>query len=209
MMNYEILSKASVLLGLAIILLAGCARSPSTKFYVLDSLSNSELEQEFAPSRRGFTIGVGPVRLPKYLDRPQIVTRLSRNELQLAEFHQWAEPLGQNFSRVLAENLSLMSPADRVVVFPWNHSTAVDFQVTVEILRFETRVGRESALTARWNIFKNDGKKLVMTDTSNFREIVTTQDYETMVSAKSQVVAALSREVAMAITALTQTPLGR
>ena len=208
-MTHHTLSKVFILLGLTVIFLSGCARSPSTKFYVLDSLSSSELEPQFAPSRRGFTIGVGPVKLPQYLDRPQIVTRLSRNELQLAEFHQWAEPLGRNFSRVLAENLSLLSPTDRVVVFPWNHSTAVDFQVTVEILRFETRVGRESALTARWNIFKNDGNKLVMTDTSNFREIVTTQDYEVMVSAKSQVVAALSREVAMAITALTQKPRGR
>jgi len=32
-------------------------------------------------------IGVGPVEFPKFLDRPQIVTRKSQHRVEVSEFH--------------------------------------------------------------------------------------------------------------------------
>jgi len=54
--------------------------------------------------------GVGPVTLPPYLDRSQIVMSDRANELNLAEFDQWAESLQTNFTRVLGENLVAVDP---------------------------------------------------------------------------------------------------
>jgi uncharacterized lipoprotein YmbA len=64
------------------------------------------------------TIGIGPVTLPKYLDRPQIVTFTSPYALNVVEFDRWAEPLESTFVRVLAENLALLLPRAHVVVSP-------------------------------------------------------------------------------------------
>ena len=61
---------------------------------------------------QGPVIGVGPITVPKYLDRPQIVTRSGRNQLALGEFDRWAEPLQDNVLRVLAENLAFLIPTD-------------------------------------------------------------------------------------------------
>jgi len=44
------------------------------------------------------TIGLGPIRLPELLDRPQIVIRTGSNRLQLAEDRRWAESLAENIS---------------------------------------------------------------------------------------------------------------
>jgi uncharacterized lipoprotein YmbA len=79
---------------------------------------------------------VGPITLPKYLDRPQIVTRSGRNPLTLAEFDRWAKPLQDNVSRVLAENLARHIPTDHILLHPWPRSAPVDYQVAVEHLRW-------------------------------------------------------------------------
>ena len=75
------------------------------------------------------SIGVGPVHLPRYLDRPQIITRTKGTDLKLAEFHHWAEPLADTFMRVVSENLSTLVPTDRVYLHPWGVGVDLDYKV--------------------------------------------------------------------------------
>ncbi|HEX5606452.1 MAG TPA: PqiC family protein, partial [Candidatus Binatia bacterium] len=65
------------------------------------------------------SLGIGPIKIPRYLDREQLVTRISQNRFAIAENDRWAEPLEENFSRVLSENLSILLQIDRVAAFPW------------------------------------------------------------------------------------------
>src|SRR5215813_13372758 len=116
-----------VLLGLY-----GCASSPPTRLYVFPSLTEAETAPPGAP--RALTLGVGPVTLHPYLDRPQIVTRASRTRLVLGEFDQWGAPLRDSVTRSLAENLALLVPTERVVLHPWSRTTVLDYQVTVDVL---------------------------------------------------------------------------
>lgn len=193
-----------VILAPFLILLAGCigGKSARSRFYVLDSLPNPEAEKHVTAAEHGVAIGVGPVTIPPYLDRPEIVTRASGNELHLSEFDRWAEPLQQNFARVLAENLSVLIPTDRAVVFPWDQSTPIDYQVLVELTRFEGNADGHSSLMARWNIVGADRKKELLARQSSFSAPANALDYEAMVSALSRTVADLSHEIAAAIKAL-------
>jgi uncharacterized protein len=75
---------ALVTLVVLLIGLGACASTPS-RFYILNTLSASETIPGTAAAQ-GPVIGVGPITLPKYLDRPQIVTRVGRNQLALSEF---------------------------------------------------------------------------------------------------------------------------
>src|SRR3954468_11900896 len=91
-------------------LAGGCSlgrQSPPTRLYVLTALAEADGSQGVAATS-GLALAVGPVGLPEYVDRPQIVTGDSGNELQQAFFEQWAEPLTSNLTRVLANNLSLL-----------------------------------------------------------------------------------------------------
>src|SRR6266540_6222252 len=105
---------SGVALVAALIGLGACASTPS-RFYILNTLPVSEMTPATA-AERGPVIGVGPITLPKYLDRPQIVTRASRNQLTLGEFDRWAESLQENFSSVLVENLALLIPTDHILL---------------------------------------------------------------------------------------------
>jgi len=152
-----------------------------------------------ASSAQGPIIGVGPVTLPRYTDRPQIVTRTSPYELQLAEFDRWAESLDANFARVFADDLALLIPASRVVVSPWPRSTAVDYQVVIDVTHFLSQIGVESVLIADWTLFKGEGPQALTSGKSRFSVHSGGQDYAAIVAAISQTVASLSQEIAMAI----------
>jgi uncharacterized protein len=192
-----------VALGVSLLVVSGCANTPPTRFYVLPTLTSADTAPGTSAAKRDLTIGVGPVTLPPYLDRPQIVTRASRARLALAEFDQWAAPLHDDVARVLAENLSLLIPTDYVVLAPWPRTTAIDYQVTVEVMRFDGGVGNEVVLAARWAIVSADGKELLMRK-SRFQAAAAAQDYEAMVTAMSRTLDALSREIAATILTLVQ-----
>src|SRR5512145_1644163 len=97
------LALVAVTLG-APLLLGGCASQPS-RFYLLSAMPDNITASPAMSNQQAPTIGVGPITLPRYVDRPQIVTRTGPYEIKLAEFDRWAEGLDANFSRVLAENL--------------------------------------------------------------------------------------------------------
>lgn len=181
-------------LGVVCLLLGGCASTPPSRFYVLPPLASADTAP-LSAVKRDLTIGVGPVTLPPYLDRPQIVTRASRAKLDLAEFDQWAASLQDTCARVLAENLSLLIPTDRVVLHPWPRTTTIDYQVIVEAERFDGGMGGAIILAARWSIVDADGKVLIM-QKSRFQTSTGTRDYEATVTAMGHTLEAFSREIA-------------
>src|SRR5512147_1114381 len=105
-------------------LLSGCGnfspRADPSRFFTLTAIA-----QPAAPAAKessnpgGVSLGIGPIRLPGYLDRQEIVTRVSPNRMDLSEYDQWAEPLETNFNRVLGQNLAILLPINRLVFFPW------------------------------------------------------------------------------------------
>jgi uncharacterized lipoprotein YmbA len=160
---------------------------------------NTETASLATSGQQGQTIGVGPVTLPRYVDRPQIVTRTSPYEIKVAEFDRWAEALDANFSRVLAENLSILLPTARVVMSPWPRAVPIDYQVTVDVTHFLSQVGGDSLLIADWTLFKGEGQDVLTSGRARFSASPGGQDYAAIVAAMSQTVASLSREIATTI----------
>ena len=186
--------------------LAACGSGPSApgRFYVLASPPDLAPKKSQAAAGKTLAVGVGPVQLPPHLDRTQIVTQASVHRLDLKDFDQWAEPLKDGFTRVLAQNLSRLLDTDRVFRFPWRRPITVQVQVTVEVLRFDTDAAGESVLSARWNIMKGDGRELLYSRTSMYRARVSGEGVEPIVAAMSRNLAELSREIAASATALSQ-----
>jgi hypothetical protein len=183
------------LLSVVMLVLSGCATTPPTRFYVLPALTGTDTAALSSGVKPGLTIGVGPVTLPPYLDRPQIVTRASRAKLALGEFDQWAAPLQDTFARVLAENLSLLLGTDRVLLHPWPRTTDVDYQVTVDVIRFDGGVDNDVVLAVRWSLMSVDGKELAMRK-ARFQAPANPRDYEATVTAMSRSLEELSRDIA-------------
>jgi uncharacterized protein len=176
----------------------GCSllRGPNvqpTHFYVLTALSQPD---ETAPARRQLVIGLGPVKLPDYLNRPEMVSRVAENQLRFDQYNRWGQPLKDNFIHVLASNLDTLLHLDHVVSFPWYSNTPMDYTVVVSVLRFETQPDGQVLLTARWGIGDTKGHSLANRDSQFTRPGGTPEE---TAGALSQLVADLSGEIAAAL----------
>ena len=193
------LHRFSVRVVILILALAACVsacagKSATSTFYVLSSLPQPALS-----AAEGSTIGVFPVVMPDYLDRPQIVTRVSENEIKLDEFSRWAEPLRDSFTRALVQNLSTLLNTAKVVRTTESTGFPMALQVGVEVVQFDGTLGGDVVLIAKWGLFEQEGKKLLVGKRSSFKEPTGAATYEALVAAESRAVAALSREIADAI----------
>jgi len=194
-----------LILGACLLFLSGCLRpgkSKPTRFYVLSSLHSAEAGSAPVADLKNIAIGVGPVRIPGKLDRTQIVTRTAQNEIRLAEFAEWGDPLGAGFTRVLAENLSVMLNTENIAIFPWLKATRTDYQVTVDVADFIGIPGGEVRLRAWWTVFGENGRTELLKRYTNLAEPVAGDDIAAMVKTQSHTVEALSRQIAEAIKAL-------
>lgn len=172
------------------------ACSPKTrpaKFYLLQPLAKTEAIQQETAHGHPQLIGVGPVEIPAYLDRPQIVTAGSGAEMQLDEFQRWAEPLRDNITQVLAENLKLLMPESHLLPFPWNRNLTLDYQVEIQITRFHVGIDGICELKANWSILKQN--KPVLMEEFQERTQASGEDYGAKVAAQSKALADFSKAI--------------
>jgi uncharacterized lipoprotein YmbA len=150
---------------------------------------------------RCFAIGIGPVKIPEYLNQPAIVTRITQNEVRLDEFVKWAEPLENNISRALAENLSSLLCLRSIVIFPWGSQTPSDYRIDVHVIQMDGVLGENAFLDVSWSIADSADRKkpALVTKRSRYKEPTGGGDYGAFVSAQGRNLASLSRDIAEAI----------
>ncbi len=174
----------------------GCGTTDPTHFYLLRATEAPLSASMGDAGQSGMSLGLGPIRIPKYLERPQIVTRVSPHEIDLAEFHKWGSPLKENVSHVLEENLSELLNTEKIVTYPWNRSKMPDYQLSLDIIQFDGMNNQEAVLKVRWALAKGERKAVFYKKTSQFSEVPRGADYEALVEAMSRMLAAFSQEVA-------------
>lgn len=185
------------------IALAGCGpflapRADSAKFYLLTPAADAPSTQTAAvqSSSGGFTLGLGPVKLPPYLDRPEVVTRSAPNRLDLSKTDRWGESLQNNFTSVLTRDLAAQIGTQQIVAFPWYSTTHLDLQVQVEVYRFETDAQGNAQLSAKWTVRDGTGKNIFYSAESNLTQPSKPGDTADAAAALSRTVNDMSREIA-------------
>lgn len=191
----------AVILALAAIFSAGCTRSQTPRFYTLTPMLQDESSSKRGSPALNPVIGIGPVTIADYLDQSDLVTRTGDNQLLKAEYDRWAGSFKDDFVNVLAENIGFMVPTERIYLYPWRGSVTIGYQVALEVIRCDGRLGEAAHLVARWRVFEGPEKKLIKMNRSSLREPVTGPGYAALVAAQSRAVAKLSQEIAAAIKA--------
>jgi uncharacterized lipoprotein YmbA len=179
--------------------IGGCGSTPPSKFYTLHSLGDLGTKQQSIPADPGISVGIRPVEIPGYLDRTQIVTRNSLNELKIAEFERWSGSLRENINMILAENISILLASDRILSYPWDPTVKVDYWITVNVIRLEGIPGDHVSLKAQWIISSSKEDKETVIRISDLREKIGENSYEAMVAAMSRTFERLSHEIAAEI----------
>jgi len=109
-------------------------------------------------SDRTLIINLELVDFPDYLDRLQIVTRDKNNRIEFSEANRWAEPLQNNLTRILRENLALVLPEANISVSPWENSSDNAIKVKLVVNKFWGKLGDHSQVDVRWTIDNGRGQ---------------------------------------------------
>ncbi len=200
MRDVPLFRRLTVILVMGLFFLGGClGRSQSPRFYTLSPLTENKAMAKSDTPARDTRIGIGPIKLADYLDQSKLVTRTGDNRLVKAEFDLWAGALKDNLTNVLAENIGLLVPTERIYIYPWRLSEPMDYQVILDVVRFDGDLGKDAWLVARWSIVGGKDKELLEVGRSSIREPVTGSGYDALVTAQSRALAKLSHEIVEAI----------
>ena len=173
--------------------LVGCGTTPPSTFYGLEPLPAA------AGTATGQTvIGVGPLGFPEYLKRPQIVTFGPGEEVSIADFNRWAEPVTDSFQRVLSLNLDSLIEDTLAIRFPFGGGlVSVDYRLLGEVTRFDVDSAGTATLDVSWLLKDSDDQTLIPVTRSVFHaDAATVADYDQVVAAMNQTLQAFSREIA-------------
>ena len=188
--------------------LSGCigmSKSPPPRFYDLQAIAGDEgIKKYNVPS--SVIIGIGPVKVPEYLNRPQIVTVDENDMLSFAQFDRWGEPLEFALLQLFVNNLSVLMPAANIAASPWNLALPVKYQVIMDVVRLESRLDKDLSFTVQWSVIDLENKKMVFTKRSGFSKPIESHSYSGLAKTLNMECASLSGEIAKTLSSLAAQP---
>lgn len=190
------LAKRTIILLLALLPLA-CVTTPELHFYALDAAPAAPLAEPGI-----LVLAVGPIDLPRYLDRPQIVTRAGGNRLNVDEFNRWGGPLDEEISRALAARIGQRLQTQRIYSYPSRLAADIDYRVALDIRAFDGPLGGEVSLDVAWSIVADRSGDILRTEQRVFRGSSSGAGYDGYAAAMSEALAALGDELARTLRGL-------
>ena len=175
---------------LAVLMLTACSTTPPTHFYVLEALPHTA-----RANSQALAIGIGPITLPALLDRKQMVTRLYDNRVQLAEFHQWAEPLKDTLPRVIVKNLAELQPSYVFRAYPWSAYGNVDYRIIIDIDSFAAETKKTVKLSASWAIMDERQHTIIKNGKIKFEHVLANPAPAAIAEAMSQLLSQFSQRL--------------
>lgn len=188
-----------VILIILIMVIFGCGTTKPSRLYLLRATLFSSEQKNFKNDTRSpKTILIGPILIPEYLDRPQMVLPVTRNELEILEHHRWAEPLDENIMQVLAENLEQLLTSNKI--FPFNEFTAANFtnQLKVGITRFGIEENKTAVLKGSWALYDRSNN-ILLQHKFNFDQSISSREYNEIIPVYNKLLAQLSQEISRSI----------
>jgi len=181
-------------LAMAMVLASACATtSPPMRFYLLSPIEQAAPEN---PPLGDALIVVGPLQLPGYLDRPQLVLRQPDGQFSLREFDRWGEPLEALLTDTITNNLVRLTGSPGVVAFPLPGPASADMRILARVLRFDADVNGLTVLEVQWSILDAEGERLVPVRIDTYQAQAESTEPAALVAALSNVLAQFSRQLA-------------
>jgi uncharacterized lipoprotein YmbA len=183
-----------------LLLQCGCMGStPPASFYLLEPLSSAQATQaEPEPVSGRPILALASVRIPQYLQRPELVSASGKNTYVLDELHRWAEALDDNISRVMLQDLAVLIPAE-VMSVSSSRSRPSDLRLAVTVLEFHIDPQNQARLSVQWQL--SDGGERLVAKQSSYKVAADSADTPAKVFALNQCLNRLNRDLAAAVRA--------
>ena len=186
-------------LGILLTMISACSTSSGRggndgeRYFSLTPLNESYTGKALADQ---LILGIGPVEIPRSLNRPQLIYRKNNNEILFSERNQWAGSLREEIQKVLVDRIIDTSGSSRIMHYPWLHDLKPEYEVRIRIERLDGILGEEVVLEAHWDLLTSRGKELLASRESRFKiEIDNSDDFLAYVIAQQTALTKLADEI--------------
>jgi uncharacterized lipoprotein YmbA len=177
----------------ALLMTGGCSTTPASNYYVLERVT-VPADSPLPPLT---PVALGPVELPAYLERPQLVVR-DQGRLRVKEFERWGEPLSDGVANRMTQGLSAATGVD-VIPFLWPGGTGVAWRIPVEFIHFEADGSGRALLEARWAVFSPEREDTGVRGRARHETPVDTDDPLAITRALSELLGLLVGDIARSL----------
>ncbi len=165
--------------GALFTLLTACGGAGPT-YYRLDATAPARS----GGSGAGLSVAVGPVSLPAYLDRAEVVFATGPNEFQVPADALWIGSLRDNISRAVAADLGRLLGSSNVRAASEPRLNP-RYRVALDIKRFHGLSGEGAVLDLSWTIQDGSGSTLSRHN-AVFHDEIVGDGYGPLVTAESR-----------------------
>lgn len=174
---------------------SACSSSSPVRYFSLNPI-DADFRQDPDDS---VMLGLGPIRMPDYLNRSQIVTRGVDAEMHVDEFSRWSEPLTTSLLRIVSADVDNLLQGVVVVVFPYEPfvRNQVNYRLVGDINRFDADDSGQVVLEVQWGIADADGGVVVPVRRNRYQtQTSIADDTSAVVAAMNDALAQFSRDIA-------------
>lgn len=182
------------LLCLSLFLLSACGGGAGEKYYRLSATAAAAR----GSSASGLSVAVGPVSLPTYIDRPEMVFASGRNEFQIPTNALWVGSLQENISRVVAENLGRLLGSNNVRT-SLGSGFNPRYRVALHVRQFHGISGQEAVLDLTWRVQSGGSGATISRQSGSFREPIIGDGYGPLVTAESRLLEQAAAAIAKSL----------
>ncbi|PHQ66368.1 MAG: hypothetical protein COB93_12025 [Sneathiella sp.] len=174
--------------------------SMPTNFYVLKTTGDLTPPPEISNLNPEINVGVGPVQIPGYADRAQIVTFGSGSKITVADFDHWAEPLGDGIKRVLSGNVATLIGEKKVFPYPADFRPDEEsLQIAVEIVDITQSDDGRAYLSARWHVRRLTDGQILLRNAKEYETPSSAGNYNSYVDALSELLGRMAVDLAASV----------
>jgi len=176
----------------------------TTRYYILTSTKSPPSVTGATPTPAGYQVRILPVELAEYLKTGDIVVREPTNQVILALYHRWVEPLDDGIRRVLAEDLRSSPAIETVLTDQAARSSSATYTLSIHVLACEGALDGDQGharFVAEWQISDPEAARGVL-DRGVFRAEPTVwngRDYDDLARQLSRAVENLSEVLVAAL----------
>ncbi len=182
------------LCGALLVLLTACGGG-GTNYYRLDATAAAT---GGGASAAGLSVAVGPVSLPSYLDRLEVVFATGPNEFQVPTDALWIGSLRDNISRTVAADLGRLLGSANV-----RGGSEPRFQpryrVALDIRRFHGISGQGAILDLSWSIRSGGSSEVLSRHSAVFHEQIVGDGYGPLVTAEGRLLEQCAAAIAQSL----------
>ena len=186
-----------------LLVLSACGSSPAVRYY---SLNPIDMDYQQDPDD-AVMLGIGPLSIPDYLNRSQIVTRDVDAQMRVDDFSRWTEPLADSMHRIISTDVDNLLHGVVVVRYPYDAvvRSHLDYRLVGDVNRFDADSSGLVVLEIQWAIVDTEANLLVPARRNRYQaQMVTSGDFGAMVAAMNDVLSQFSRDVADRLKAASQ-----